>query len=342
MKKPYILIFILFYFSLNAEAQHLPKNHSKENTKNNIVELKFIKANHSDHQKNIFAMDGKRLNTKKDSTHNLFKDFFHHNLLKQKDRISDSLNFRAKNKHKKSLYHETITKINKKQVGFVLAVNQNFISVKPIANLSKVIWTGEAIPDLNSVNNYYHIYSISSKNITGLSIGLFGDLKVYKHIYLRLEPNLEFGRTELIYKLGEFSQGDSLLQNRKMTPLTVTKVLYSTNINIPLLIKYDILFKGKRTGYLIAGANYSFDLAHTRTKSDIVHTYYSFPFLKNQKVQLQLGAGYDFYSNAFITWEIEIKFVPGLKNMILRKPDIYSASIDKLYSHMFMLSLIIK
>ena len=215
--------------------------------------------------------------------------------------------------------------------GFVLGFDQMLFSMKPVNNLYSRLWTGESeIPDMDP-SKYYRIKSISAKSSPGFSVGILGNLLLQKYVDLRFIPTIAFGSRKLVYEIAQSTNsayfGD--------TTITVNKQLNSTYLIFPLLIKYRSWRSNNVGAYVLGGFSYSIDMAAAKkvkqaANNGIIKT-------RTHDAEIQLGAGFDFYTNYF-KLGIEAKMLYGLNNLIINEHDIYSGSINQLHSKVFMLS----
>ena len=218
--------------------------------------------------------------------------------------------------------------------GFVLGFDQMLYSMKTVNNLyAYKVWTGEnEIPDMNP-NMYYRVRSLTSNSSPGFSVGILGNLRLRKYLDLRFIPTIAFGSRTLAYNIAQSSRPDFF--NNPDTTFSVNKQMNSTYLIFPLLLKYRSWRSNNVGAYFIGGVSYSIDMAaakkiHQSANNGVVKTL-------THDAQVQLGAGFDFYTNYF-KLGIEAKMLYGLKNLIINEGDIYSGSINTLHSKVFMLS----
>lgn len=227
--------------------------------------------------------------------------------------------------------------------GFVLGFDQMLFSIKPVNNLySYKIWGGGTvnnpnaeteIPDMNS-DDYYRVKSLTANSSPGFSVGILGNLRLQKYLDLRFIPTIAFGSRKLVYEIAKSSQFFTPSQKGDTT-FFVNKQLNSTYLIFPLLLKYRSWRSNNVGAYFIGGVSYSIDMAaakriHQSANNGVVKTL-------THDAQVQMGAGFDFYTNYF-KLGIEAKMLYGLKNLIINEGDIYSGSINTLHSKVFMLS----
>ncbi len=163
----------------------------------------------------------------------------------------------------------------------------------------------------------------------GFNLGIVSDYAFHKYVTLRFTPNIAFCERDLNYRI---KGKDDLLYIKKIE---------STFLNFPL----DLKLRSKRVknfgAYVLAGGAYNLDLASKKNlnKKDIS------PVLSEQLVKLkrddfsyEVGAGTEFYLMYF-KFAIEAKLSIGTKNLLIKENTIFSNSINKLNSKMFLISI---
>ena len=214
--------------------------------------------------------------------------------------------------------------------GFVLGVNQSFVSIRPITDLTSHTWDSTYIPDILPMPDSARILSLTSRPTPGFVISIVSDMRLGEHFNLRFIPSLSFGDRDLIYTIQTFRKGDTLLMD-------VTKKVPSTYINFPLEIK----FKAKRYNnfrpYLMAGFQYTLDLASQAKKREQKNRDQKIVKFNSSDFYVEAGVGFDFY-NEWFKMGIELKMMYGLTDIVKREDNLYTNSIDKLSSKIFQLS----
>ena len=220
--------------------------------------------------------------------------------------------------------------------GFVLGFDQMLYSLKTIDNLSTKTWSGNNVPGFDGTNYYYRAYSVAAKSSPGFSVGILGNLLLNRYVDLRFIPTISFGSRTLVYKIGQYDpSGQIQTQSNQDTIINENKQLNSTYLIFPLLLKYRSWRRNNVGAYVLGGFSYSIDLAAAKkinqtANNDVIKT-------RTHDAEVQLGAGFDFYTNYF-KLGVEAKMLYGLNNLIINEGDIYSGSISQLHSKVFMLS----
>jgi hypothetical protein len=212
--------------------------------------------------------------------------------------------------------------------GFTLAANQMFFTVKPIENLQNTWFYKQSIPDLVGVDSA-RVRSLESRETAGFTIGIVSNLRLGEFIDLRFLPDLSFGERELVYQIQQSQYGE-------ISDIEVPKKIYSTFVEFPLQIKYKSMRLHNNRAYVLGGIKYTLDLASEAKKNqdevDNKHVK-----IKKNDLMAELGVGFDFYTTYF-KFGVELKMGYGFNDVLVREENIYTDTIDKLYSKMFQLS----
>lgn len=157
----------------------------------------------------------------------------------------------------------------------------------------------------------------------GFSVGVLGELKLNKHLSLRLTPTMHFGQKHVLFH--EQISGRDTTQNIK-----------STYISIPLDLKVAAPRYNNFRPYVIAGVSPMIDL--TARKRHALRT-------KPMDCYLELGMGCDIYL-PFFKFIPELKFCFGLADILQKdRSDLidtsllkYTDAVDKARSKMIVLT----
>jgi len=210
--------------------------------------------------------------------------------------------------------------------GFILAANEMSFSIKPIDNLSSIKWTKDQSPDIFSDSLY--VYEITSKGTPGFSIGILGNLRLGMQTDLRFVPTLSFGERLINYSIMSYKDGEPSL-------IAVEKSITSTLIEFPLFIKYRSKRLNNFAAYVTGGLNYTLDLAsQSKDKENLNDVSVK---IKKHDLLAQIGVGVDFYTNYF-KFGTEIRMGYGFFNLIKKDGNLYTDSIERLNSKVFLLS----
>jgi hypothetical protein len=168
---------------------------------------------------------------------------------------------------------------------------------------------------------------VQSKPKKGFNLGIISELRLQKYITLRFTPNLSFSERTLEYYFEGFD--------------TVTRIknIESTCLNFPINLK----LRSKRVknfgAYVLGGGAYNLDLASKRkTINDGVSINDQIVKLQRDDFSYEIGAGAEFYFQYF-KFAIEGKLSTGIRNLLIKDNTIFSNSIDKLNSRVFLISI---
>ena len=181
-------------------------------------------------------------------------------------------------------------------------------------------------PDLAE---YDSLKMVSTRSLSGFSLGIVTNLRMGKYFDLRFIPGLSFGDRYVNYTI-RYSSGSEIV-----TPKSVESVY----LDLPLLVK----FKSSRMlnnlrAYVIAGGQYSFDMISAKKKKspmngDVVLK------LNPHDVQAQVGVGLDFYCTYF-KFSTEFKMSFGFFDMLVKEDNMYATSVTSLKAKNIQISFI--
>jgi hypothetical protein len=211
--------------------------------------------------------------------------------------------------------------------GFMVGLNRMDFTVKPAADLHTRIYSSEATPDLNVDSSM--LLSVNSTPTLGFMVGIVGDKRLGRYFNLRFTPTLSFGERYLNYNvLGYDSEGESIIEIQKNIP--------SAFLDFPIFIKYKSKRLNNMRAYVIAGGQYSLDLASNAKRRD--ETAIEVVKLKKHDVYAVMGLGFDFYNNWF-KFGLELRVNFGIFDILQREETIYTQGIEKLNSKLIQLAM---
>ena len=216
--------------------------------------------------------------------------------------------------------------------GFILAANIMSFNIKPVDNLSFIKWESDQSPDIVGVDSLY-VYELTSKGTPGFSIGILGNLRLGKHFDLRFVPALSFGERIINYNILVYDTDDQGAIDSYF--VNVEKSITSTLLEFPLFVKYRSKRLNNFAAYLSGGLKYTLDLASQKQAEKNLNDV----TVKIQKHDLlaEVGVGVDFYTNYF-KFGTEIRMGYGINNLIKQEGNLYTDSIERLGSKIFLLS----
>lgn len=195
--------------------------------------------------------------------------------------------------------------------GFTLGVNRANFIIHPVDHFERL----DTLKRVQSTPKF------------GFNLGIVSELRLHKYITLRFIPNLSFAERNLQF----YFEGHDTI--------TRTKTIESTFLNFPL----DLKLRSKRVNnfgaYILGGGGYSLDLASKRkTVNSSTNINEQIVKLKRDDFSYEMGAGAEFYLEYF-KFAIEAKLSVGITNLLIKDNTIYSNSIDKLNSKVFLISI---
>jgi hypothetical protein len=214
--------------------------------------------------------------------------------------------------------------------GFVLGGNMSYLTIKPVADMPHIIWDSTYIPDILPMPTGARVLSIESRPTPGFVISIVSDLRLGPLFNLRFIPSLSFGDRDLIYSVIVYRKTDTTLMN-------ITKKVPSTYINFPLEFKYKALRYNNFRPYLLAGVQYTLDLASQAKKREQRSGDQKIVKFNQNDIYLEAGVGFDFY-NEWFKLGIEFKMMYGILDILKREHNIYTDPIANLNSKIFQLS----
>jgi hypothetical protein len=193
--------------------------------------------------------------------------------------------------------------------GFTLGVNRTNFIIHPASHFER----------------FDTLKWVRSEPKTGFNLGIVSELRLHEYITLRFVPNLSFAERNLQYY---FAGHDTIVRK---------KTIESTFLNFPL----DLKLRSKRVknfgAYILAGGGYSLDLASKRKVQNTTGTD-AIVKLKRDDFSYECGAGAEFYLEYF-KFAIEGKLSIGTTNLLIKDNTIFSNSVDKLNSKIFLISI---
>lgn len=194
--------------------------------------------------------------------------------------------------------------------GFTIGVNRANFIIHPASHFERF----DTLKSVESIPKY------------GFNLGIISELMLHKYVTLRFIPNLSFVERNLHYSFAGF---DTIVRK---------KSIESTFINFPL----DLKLRSKRVenfgAYITAGGGYSLDLASKKNTVTATDPNEQIVKLKRDDFFYEVGAGAEFYLEYF-KFAIEGKLIIGTRDLLIKDNTIYSNSIDKLNSKIFLISI---
>lgn len=214
--------------------------------------------------------------------------------------------------------------------GFVLGVNQTLMSLRPVDNMSSIMWDTTFLPDILPMPDSARILNMEFSPTPGFVISIVSDMRVGKHFNIRFVPSLAFGDRDINYDIETYRDGDTAV-------LAITKRIPSTYINFPLELKYTAVRDHNFRPYLMTGVQYSLDLASQAKKREKRNLGQKIVKFRQNDIYLQAAVGADFY-NEWFKFGVELKMMYGMRDVLKREHNIYTDGIESLRSKIFQVS----
>ena len=186
--------------------------------------------------------------------------------------------------------------------------------------------------DFNLKSNAYYPASdsllvINTKAVSGFSLGIVTDLRIWEYFDLRFIPGLSFGERVLTYQFA-----NRVRENDKQ------RRIESVYLDLPLLLKIKSSRMHNVRVYVIGGVQYSLDLISNQKKQS-KRPNEMLVKLNQNDVQGQVGFGLDFYCTYFkLTTEVKMSF--GMINLLVPDEHLYSSNINSVKSKTLQVSII--
>lgn len=186
--------------------------------------------------------------------------------------------------------------------------------------------------DFNLKSNAYYpesdsLMTINTRAVSGFSLGIVTDLRIWKYFDLRFIPGLSFGERVLTYDFTNTKKVDD--RQRRIE---------SVYLDLPLLFKIKSSRMHNVRVYVIGGVQYSLDLISNQKKQSKRPNEYLVK-LNHNDLQGQVGFGLDFYCTYFkLTTEVKMGF--GVLNLLVPESHIYTTNIQSVKSKTLQVSII--
>jgi hypothetical protein len=168
------------------------------------------------------------------------------------------------------------------------------------------------------------VLAMTPSNNNGFGIGIITNYRFSRFFSIRVLPAVAFYSREVKYLFQNPSSGEIT---------TATQTRESTNVEFPVLLKYQSERRDNVRMYLVAGLKGSIE-ANTKRKEGGAEGLNT----NNMDLAVEYGAGFDLFYE-FVKFSPEIRFSHGLINVLEPNQNIYSRGINRLSTHMVSLYL---
>jgi hypothetical protein len=210
--------------------------------------------------------------------------------------------------------------------GFTLGLNQMLFTIKPASDINTRVFSADQTPELAVDSSM--LLGVNSTPTFGFVIGINGDLRLGRYFNLRTVPALSFGERYINYSILGYQHDGSI------NYIDVKKNVGSVFIDFPFYVKYKSKRHNNMLAYVLAGGQYSLDIASNARKQDVSGQ--TVVKLKKNDFYALVGVGMDFY-NPWFKLGVELKMSYGLFDMLKRDNTIYTQGIEKINSKVFQL-----
>lgn len=166
------------------------------------------------------------------------------------------------------------------------------------------------------------IVNMRTKGSVGFNLGVITSLKLLPVLRLRFIPSLSFQERAVKY---QFMRHSGFVEEEVQS-------LKATALDFPLILKFRTLRITNFAAYVLAGAQYSYDLASNQDDDQVPGEL----MLKTKKHdwQGQVGVGFDFFLQYF-KFGIEVKYSHSFKSVLFDDNTYLSTPIDKLHNRVW-------
>lgn len=216
----------------------------------------------------------------------------------------------------------TDTQAQKKQIQNLHNYDMQWVHFGFLLGINSFTFIPKPIDDLRKVDS---LYSIAPQSALGFSLGIVSNLHLGDNFDFRFLPTLSFGERSLVYTI-RFPSQDTTLER--------SKLVESTLIEFPLMMKFKSARHTNFRTYLLGGVKPTIDLA-SQDKVDSKGE--KILKIKRNDVHAEIGVGFDFYSQYF-KFSPELKLAFGLRNLLVQENNIYTVGMNALQSRALYIS----
>jgi hypothetical protein len=211
----------------------------------------------------------------------------------------------------------------KMHFGFALAYNKTDFRLHTIKN--------SAFPDTVIAGVTYGMKTIYSKSDPGFALGIISDFRLHEYIRVRFTPNISFASRSIEYTLENARRDSSKIYKKSVE---------STFLIFPLELKLQSKRLDNFGAYIIGGGGYTMDLVSKKKpqSSGGANQLDDAVQIKRDDFFYSGGAGVDFYLQYF-KLGLECKMLMGTRNLVQPQNNIFTNSINKINSKMFIFSI---
>ena len=177
--------------------------------------------------------------------------------------------------------------------------------------------------DLTAIDS---LTSIETNGQAGFNIGLVASMRFNRYFTLRFTPTLAFAQRNVEYTFAN-----------EPINIKATRIVESTYLQFPLLVKYRSQRNGNFAAYIIGGANYAYDLSSQYGVNNDVVISDQVLKINRSNIFAEGGFGVDLFM-AYFKFSIELKYSHGLTNIIIEDGSFWVQPITDIRPKMFTVS----
>lgn len=159
------------------------------------------------------------------------------------------------------------------------------------------------------------IIKINPDRTIGFTLGFIINLHINDNLDLRFLPNVGFYERNISYQyssaLGEVKQE-----------------IASNMLELPMLLKFKSRREGNFRAYVVGGIKPSMEVSSKKAESDGKKSLR----VNDNDFVVEYGFGIDVY-NPMFKFSPEIRFAHGLNNMLVKDPNVYSQTLNRVSTH---------
>lgn len=178
------------------------------------------------------------------------------------------------------------------------------------------------------LTTYDSLISLTVANQTGFNIGFLGSMRFNDNFSLRFLPTLSFAQRNLNYVF------EGIEKN-----ITETRIIESTYVLFPVLMKYRSKRYNNFAAYLVAGGSFGLDLSSQFDVNNEVVIAEQVLKISRQNYFAEFGIGTDLFLEYF-KFSMEFKYSHGLNNAFINDGSFWAKPIQEIKPGMFTVSLL--
>lgn len=192
--------------------------------------------------------------------------------------------------------------------GFFLAINRSGFRANASNYFLQQLRDSSLRPDSR-------LYAINPRASLGFTTGFILNIRLFEFLDARVLPTVSFYQRFVDFRY----QNDSIVTELKQSTFSF--------VELPLMLKYKSQRRNNTRMYMLAGIKPSFEVGSKKGEiQDDRLRATTFDF------NVEYGFGFDLYYPLF-KFSPEVRFSHGFSNLRNVDPNVYSKSLQKLYTH---------